>query len=151
MDYKIYFDEDFKKNSKKLKFINDSFQGGMVYKDAGYLWQYHIEDDENIYKRRLERSYLYNLVQSIVEKYRSFIFSKKPLRIFKNDEELFNAFLDNITLDKKDEQDFFEEIFKNLLLDEEIYVFVDKRSEDNSPYAQIIKRTNVIKKNFNER
>lgn len=153
-DYKITVDRDWLDNEKKLKLINDSYSGGEIYKKGKYLYQYYIEDDVNILKQRYKRSYLYNITRNVLDKYKSFIFSSDPTREFKNDSEFFIEFLNNMSIDGKDSQGFFEEVYTNLLLDEKVYILVDKRTnnidEDIKPFCQSIKRGQVLKHSFDE-
>ena len=116
---------------KTWDYLNRSYVGGGVYRDAGYLRKYLNEDSApggNQYVQRLVATALDNHVQTVVNVYRSYVFKTEPTRSLGLAGEFYGAdeFIEDCDLDGTDLNDFQRSVSDMLSVYGSAWICVDR-------------------------
>jgi hypothetical protein len=116
---------------KTWDYLNRSYVGGGVYRDAGYLRKYLNEDSApggNQYVQRLVATALDNHVQTVVNVYRSYVFKTEPTRSLGLAGEFYGAddFIEDCDLDDTDLTDFQRSVSDMLSIYGSAWICVDR-------------------------
>ena len=150
---------EWKKRIKRYRFLSDSYQGGLAYKQGNYLQQYTLET-EGQYGQRLESTPLDNLCKNVVHTYTSFIYSQPIKRNFAGlNEQTVNKFLKDCDLEGRTFNSFMREVSVYSSVYGAVWVVVDKPStpavtladqqaKNIRPYVSMYSPENVIDWHF---
>ena len=150
---------EWKKRIKRYRFLSDSYQGGLAYKQGNYLQQYTLET-EGQYGQRLESTPLDNLCKNVVHTYTSFIYSQPIKRNFAGlNEQTVNKFLKDCDLEGRTFNSFMREVSVYSSVYGAVWVVVDKprtpavtladqQAKNIRPYVSMYSPENVIDWHF---
>lgn len=96
---------------ERWKYLYNSYVGGEIYQEAGYLTRYQLESD-NEYISRLRATPLDNHCRGVINIYNSFLFREKPNREFKELENIseLNDFLKDADYEGRSFDNFMKEV-----------------------------------------
>jgi len=147
--------DEWKKRIKRFRFLSDSYQGGLAYKQGEYLQQYTLETPGQ-YGQRLDSTPLDNLCKNVVHTYTSFIYSQPIKRLFTGlNEQTVNNFLKDCDLEGRSFNSFMREVSIYSSVYGAVWVVVDKPStpavtladqqaKNIRPYVSMYSPENVI-------
>lgn len=97
-------------NRDQWQYLYESYQGGEIYRDGGYLMRYQLETPQE-YQRRLLNTPLDNHCQSVISVYISFLFREEPQRDFMmNQDPMIQDFLRDADLDGRSLNSFMKDV-----------------------------------------
>jgi hypothetical protein len=150
---------EWKKRIKRYRFLSDSYQGGLAYKQGNYLQQYTLETSGQ-YSQRVESTPLDNLCKNVCHTYTSFIYSQPIKRNFAGlNEQTVNKFLKDCDLEGRTFNSFMREVSIYSSVYGAVWVVVDKPStpaltladqqaKNIRPYVSMYSPENVIDWHF---
>jgi hypothetical protein len=127
----------YEQNYAHWVFLQDSYNGGISYKEKDYLTRYIKETDQE-YRNRVEQTPLDNHCKSIVSIYNSFIYKKPPTREFGRyaKDPALVSFLDDADREGRSLDDFMSQVNIVSSIYGHAWVIVDKPEAELSTRAQ---------------
>ena len=117
-----------KKHIDRWRYLSDSYQGGLAYKNGDYLQRYNLET-EGQYEQRLNSTPLDNLCKNIVHTYTSFIYSQPIKRDISGlNPETVGKFLKDCDLEGRSFDSFMRDISIYSSVYGAVWCVVDKPS-----------------------
>ena len=120
--------QQWRRHIDRWRYLSDSYQGGLAYKDGEYLQRYTLETGGQ-YEQRLDITPLDNLCKNIVHTYTSFIYSQPIKRdITGLNEETVGKFLKDCDLEGRSFDSFMRDISIYSSVYGAVWCVVDKPS-----------------------
>ena len=117
-----------KKHIDRWRYLSDSYQGGLAYKNGDYLQRYNLETGQQ-YEQRLDSTPLDNLCKNIVHTYTSFIYSQPIKRDISGlNPETVGKFLKDCDLEGRSFDSFMRDISIYSSVYGAVWCVVDKPS-----------------------
>ena len=117
-----------KKHIERWRYLSDSYQGGLAYKDGEYLQRYNLETGQQ-YEQRIDSTPLDNLCKNIVHTYTSFIYSQPIKRDISGlNEETVGKFLKDCDLEGRSFDSFMRDVSIYSSVYGAVWIVVDKPS-----------------------
>ena len=138
---------DYEKNIDHWKFAELAYRGGRAWFDAGHLFRFYKEGEEE-YKDRVKRAYRANHTKRVVETVNQYLFRESAVRDRASVPAYIGAFWDN-TGNHKPISQLAREIDRWVSVFGGVYVIVDRRADDpaldsgrradeTAPYAYLL-------------
>jgi len=146
---------EWKRNIHRWKYLADSYQGGLAYKNGEYLQKYTLETGSQ-YDQRIDSTPLDNLCKNVVHTYTSFIFNQPIKRDISGlNEQTVAKFLKDCDLEGRSFDSFMREVSIYSSVYGAVWCVVDKPStpvvtladqqaKNIRPYVSMYSPENVI-------